>query len=821
MPFTHNDKGTGDLIRSADWNEMGREVVRLGGDKVDRAGDTIGALTVRTGLEVGTANAGAPLRIFKRQEDGSALEHGALIVGNDAPTSASLRLGYSGGFSWIQGQGRNALALNPRGGDVGVGTDAPRSRLSVAGGLTVGAGYAASAAAAAGTLLVEGSVGIGTTTPRSALDTGLGVVTGASNDYEKAQFTMTGGGIVSWGGPGGRLKWTARFIVAPLARPTGRAGHININQPTTDLPAAQVYDGAVRSANADGVLLGAWEALYAVHAPGGDPGAVTLRIVFLDRDFQPASNWLLVAAVNGDDGTVRLGTGEIVGRGSTLQRRLDVAENGAATVRAADFNLGHSGRRGTPGRALVDATRQLVVNYGGDWPDGVQVQSNLGVTGILSVTGGLDFGQGIGQRVNLWGTAYGIGMQASTAYFRTENNFAFYRGGVHSGAALDPGAGGSALMTLRISGNVGIGTTEPRARLEVAGAIMPAAGNTDAAGILFPPNPGGGGGDSAWLRYYARTGEATTLEIGVSNDADDNIALISPGGVGIGTRTPRTALDTGMGVLSGAGMDYIQGQFTMTGGGSVSWAGSGGRLKWTNRFIAIPVGRPTTAGGHVNIFQPATDIPAAQVYNGQARSANADGVVLNGWEALYAVHDTGRDQSAVTYRIVHHAFDFHAPSNWLLVAAVNGDDNSVRLGTGKIIAAGRGLPAGSRRAREIVTASNQIFTTVVDWRDVPNMQLGFDAGANPVLLLFKAGGVQINGVANGRARFRMLLDGVQVAFVLYEFHNNGWELRDTTLVHMGTVTPGRHNVTVQWHTESGNLGVCWYNDTRTLMAVEL
>ncbi len=818
MPFTHNDKGSGDLIRSADWNEVGREVQRLGGDKVDRAGDTIGSLSVRTGLEVGTANAGAPLRIYKRQEDGSALDHGALIVGNDAPTSASLRLGYSGGFSWIQGQGRNALAINPRGGDVGVGTDAPRSRLSVAGGLAVGAAYATGAAAAAGTLLVEGNVGIGTTTPRSALDTGLGVMTGASNDYLKAQLTMTGGGTVSWGGPGGRLKWTARFIAGPVGRPTARTGHINVPMPTTDLPAAQVHDGVARSATAEGIVLQAWEALYAVHTPGGDQGTVLLRIVFFDRDFQAPGNWLLVAAVNGDDGTVRLGTGEIVGRSNTLQRRLDTAENSAAYVRATDFLFGHSSRRGAVGRALVDATRQLVVNYGADWPDGVQVQS------ALSVTGALGFGSATRQMVNLWGTQYGIGVQGSTTYFRSDSNFAFFRGGAHSDAALDPGTGGSALMTLRVSGTVGIGTTEPRARLEVAGgAIMPSAGNSEAAGIMFPKDPGVGAGDAAWIRYYVRSGtESTTLEIGTSNDADDNIALISSGGVGIGTRTPRTALDTGMGVISGAGMDYIQAQFTITGGGIVTWAGQGGRLKWTNRFIAIPVGRPTTANGYVDLYMPTTDIPGAQVYNGQPRSANNDGVVLHGWEALYAVHTPGAGPGSISYRIVHYQTDFSPPASWLLVAAVSGDDNTVRLATGEVLAVARALPLNRRPTREIVTAGNSVFTTIVDWRDVPNMQLSFDApGNNPFLLFFKTGGIQISNVANGRARFRMLLDGVQVAFCLHEFHNGGWELRDTMLVHMGVVSPGRHTITVQWHTESGNLGVSWYGDTRTLMAVEL
>ncbi|MET0400173.1 MAG: hypothetical protein ABW277_25510 [Longimicrobiaceae bacterium] len=103
--------------------------------------------------------------------------------------------------------------------------------------------------------------------------------------------------------------------------------------------------------------------------------------------------------------------------------------------------------------------------------------------------------------------------------------------------------GGTELMTLNASGSVGIGTASPAARLQVSGgAIMPAAGNSAAAGIQFPDNPGGGGGDAAWIRYYARAGEATTLEIGAANDADDHISLMPSGSVGVGTLAPEDRL---------------------------------------------------------------------------------------------------------------------------------------------------------------------------------------------------------------------------------------------------------------------------------------
>lgn len=94
------------------------------------------------------------------------------------------------------------------------------------------------------------------------------------------------------------------------------------------------------------------------------------------------------------------------------------------------------------------------------------------------------------------------------------------------------------------SGNVGLGIQNPQARLQVVGgAIMPASGNNQQSGILFPADPGGGSGDSAWMRYYARSGESTTLEIGISNDGDDNIALMSSGGIGINHNLPTATLD--------------------------------------------------------------------------------------------------------------------------------------------------------------------------------------------------------------------------------------------------------------------------------------
>jgi hypothetical protein len=166
-------------------------------------------------------------------------------------------------------------------------------------------------------------------------------------------------------------------------------------------------------------------------------------------------------------------------------------------------------------------------------------------------------------------------------------------------------------LVLDGAGRVGMGTAEPRAKLEVRdGALMVSAGNSAERGILFAPDPGGGSSDSAWIRYYARVGEHTTLEIGTSDNLEDHIALMpGQGNVGIGTNAPVGKLHVQTGGTGGwdrlvvnttqlwgdKGGDYV----TIGAGGAAGIMLYNPHVVWhpTEKRASIRMGRSGGVGG--------------------------------------------------------------------------------------------------------------------------------------------------------------------------------------------------------------------------------
>ncbi|MBK6725681.1 MAG: tail fiber domain-containing protein [Xanthomonadales bacterium] len=120
-----------------------------------------------------------------------------------------------------------------------------------------------------------------------------------------------------------------------------------------------------------------------------------------------------------------------------------------------------------PNQFLIRAQNGVAINT-----NAPEVGAALTVAGsaVVQSPGALSFGSATRQMLNLFGTSYGIGVQSDTQYFRSGGNgyFAWFRGGVHSNTGLDPGAGGSLLMTLGPAASTPTGTARAQSFTNVS-----------------------------------------------------------------------------------------------------------------------------------------------------------------------------------------------------------------------------------------------------------------------------------------------------------------------------------------------------------------
>lgn len=88
--------------------------------------------------------------------------------------------------------------------------------------------------------------------------------------------------------------------------------------------------------------------------------------------------------------------------------------------------------------------------------DGVYISGDQTISGTKTFSGTIAMGSATRQMIHLWGTQYGIGVQSSTTYFRSDSRFSWHRGGSHSDSQNNPGTGGTVAMTLDGSSNLSV-----------------------------------------------------------------------------------------------------------------------------------------------------------------------------------------------------------------------------------------------------------------------------------------------------------------------------------------------------------------------------
>jgi hypothetical protein len=229
----------------------------------------------------------------------------------------------------------------------------------------------------------------------------------------------------------------------------------------------------------------------------------------------------------------------------TQLTHLDMVENDAAVLRAADLMLGHSTKRGTPGRALVDLGTGLQMNFGGDWTNTI-LGGNVGI-GTVSPTAKLGIVDGVttlGFQDNTHSLAIGRTGEGPGFELRSSTG-----GGPFIDFANDAATDYHARLRLYAGGlalenaSLGIGTTAPTAPLDVNGNIKLSSGAlifSDGSSLATATLSGSAGSvANPSDALISSTGGAVQLQ---TNGAT-RMVVANGGNVGIGTINPGAKLE--------------------------------------------------------------------------------------------------------------------------------------------------------------------------------------------------------------------------------------------------------------------------------------
>ena len=431
----------------------------------------------------------------------------AWAIGSDDDDGEKLKIG----ASTIVGNS-NVMTLQSD-GNVGIGTTSPKNKLDIEGGLAVGATYSGTVTAPTNGAIIEGNLGIGTTAPGASFHVNhttadqVSIFESGDNtanleikdNTDSVYLGVRGAQEIAWFGAS-NLPGTDSIN---LNTTNGNIG-IGTTAPisTVHIESLSPYLTISNSSTAiiNGNILGLLN-FYSQDSSSNSKGGM--------------GNIRVIAANNFDSGSVSsdmafythsLGAndGTVLGAATEKMRILANGNVGIGTT-APDTKL-----------HIVDSTS--VTTFTGDNSQGLRIENGLVANeyALLGFAGYPGFaGKNSGQ-IGVKNTPTGSFMQ-----FGTSNSYAV---GVNNIA-----------MTIDPTGNIGIGTTSPGAKLDVVGKVR----NT--TGVHFLGLEGGGAG---WKLEQGTNSLALKRLTGTSQVSfDDNGSYFNNGNVGIGTTSPGIGSD--------------------------------------------------------------------------------------------------------------------------------------------------------------------------------------------------------------------------------------------------------------------------------------
>ncbi|HYG79928.1 MAG TPA: tail fiber domain-containing protein, partial [Pyrinomonadaceae bacterium] len=313
----------------------------------------------------------------------------------------------SPGAGGAGGNWGNVLIATGDSGFVGIGTDAPKAKLTVSGISTTGGVlevFGASQTSAAGSYAIGGHSTFGDGV-RGITSSGRGVF-GRGSTGVAGESTGSGDGVQGTSANGRGVVGRSTTGIGVLGTSADVLGGSSVN-------GIGVYGASLKGTGVKG-----------------------------EGDFR---------GVHGKTTSGIAVFGEDAGSGAGVS---GISQNGRGVFGSSTTAEGVKG---------TGATGVLGQSNSGTGVEGYSVSGYAGlftgkakVTGNFEVGGNQFFGSTTRQMLNLWGTQYGIGVQSATLYFRTANTggYNWYRGGVHNNNQNSPGTGGISLMRLDSNGNL-------------------------------------------------------------------------------------------------------------------------------------------------------------------------------------------------------------------------------------------------------------------------------------------------------------------------------------------------------------------------------